>query len=133
MHVGRVGEAETNVESSGPDAHGDGGHLRPIAADGAVRALQLAAALETCRAALADHAAGLLTDAELRRTLLRTGLICRTDEAWLLDLEHGTWLRYDGITVSAPHGAVLRTDIERWRRAVDALRSVASTAEARSS
>jgi hypothetical protein len=96
-------------------------HASLDAADGEVRAGQLAAALTACRRALADHEAGLLSDSELRRTLVRVGLVCRTDEVWLLDLELGAWRRFDGVTLVDHRGAVRRHDVERWRLGLEAL------------
>ena len=87
----------------------------------------LAAALATCHRALADYQAGLLSDAELRRTLFRAGLVYGAEEAMLLDLESGTWRRYNGITVSPGDAATgsEQSDVNRWKQNVEALRPVA--------
>ena len=78
-------------------------------------------ALATCHQALADHQAGLLSDQELRRALLRGGLVQRPDVALLLDLESGRWQRYDGITISECPAPVRKTDVARWKQVVRSL------------
>jgi len=78
-------------------------------------------ALATCHQALADHQSGLLSDDELRRALLRGGLVQRPDVALLLDLESGRWQRYDGITISECPAPVRKTDVARWKQVVRSL------------
>jgi hypothetical protein len=82
----------------------------------------LAAAVEACRAALADYEAGLLSDTELRRELYRSGLVRGTDEAWLLDLERGSWQRYDGVSLTEQAFRVRSNQLERWRDVLNDLR-----------
>ncbi len=81
----------------------------------------LDAAVESCRAALADYEAGLLTDGELRSQLFLAGLVQRPGEAWLLDLEQGEWHRYDGVSLTEPQVRVRAAHVERWRDALDRL------------
>ena len=81
----------------------------------------LSRALATCHQALADHQAGLLSDEELRRALLRGGLVQRPDAVLLLDLESGRWQRYDGITISECPAPVRKTDVARWKQVVRSL------------
>jgi hypothetical protein len=84
---------------------------------------QLAEAVEACRAALADYEAGLLTDSELRHGLFRAGLVQGDDEAWLLDLERGSWQRYDGVSLTEPTFRVHSTQLARWRDTLDRVRA----------
>ena len=65
----------------------------------AALASMLATAAAECDRALVDDQAGLLDERELRRELLRIGLVVTTDEAFLLDLETHRWWRYDGVEV----------------------------------
>ncbi len=87
---------------------------------------QLAAAIEACRTALADYEAGLLTDTELRHCLYRAGLVFGADEAWLLDLERGSWQRYDGVSLTEPTFRVRSAQLERWRETLDRVRAEAN-------
>jgi hypothetical protein len=84
---------------------------------------QLAAAIDACRAALADYEAGLLTDAELRQGLFRAGLVQGAGEAWMLDLERGTWQRYDGVSLTEPSFRVHSTQLARWRDTLERVRA----------
>jgi len=97
-----------------PDHSPDWGGLGPVDET-------LSRALATCHQALADHQAGLLSDEELRRALLRGGLVQRPDVALLLDLESGRWQRYDGITISECPAPVRKTDVARWKQVVRSL------------
>jgi len=93
-----------------------------VAPEGSERPAELAAAVEACRAALADYEAGLLSDEELRHDLFRAGLVRRDGEAWLLDLDRGTWQRYDGVSLSEPFFQVRSTQVQVWRDALERLR-----------
>ena len=56
----------------------------------------LATAANTCRQAVVDYGAGLLDDGEMRRMLVRAGVVVTADEVWLLDVAAGRWWRYQG-------------------------------------
>ena len=90
------------------------------------RSSELAAAVDACRAALADYEAGLLSDDELRQELFRAGVVHRDGEVWLLDLERGTWQRYDGVSLTEPFFQVRPTQVTRWRDALDRIRDDAA-------
>lgn len=93
-----------------------------IGPDDSVCSGELAAALEACRTTLADYEAGLLSDHELREALHRVGLVQGASETWLLDLEHGAWRRYDGVSLSEPGFRVQTRQVAQWRRALERLR-----------
>ena len=76
----------------------------------------LAGALEQCRVALADYEAGLTSDSDLCDRLVDVGVVRHGHDVYLLDLEAGAWLRYDGVTVRGPDLLVRRADLSRWRR-----------------
>ena len=90
------------------------------------RFADLDAAVESCRAALADYEAGLLSDTELRHELFGAGLVRRSDEVWLLDLERGAWQRYDGVSLTEPMSRLDSSRVDRWREVLDRLRSEGS-------
>lgn len=78
----------------------------------------LSDALGLCQEALADYEAGLLSDSELRKQLVGGGTVRHEQDVWLLDLEAGAWLRYDGVTLHGPKQVVRRSDVQRWRRSI---------------
>lgn len=88
--------------------------------DPALRAA-LDSALAACRQGLADYQAGLLDEAELRQVLVHAGLVHRADDAWLLDLDHGCWRRYDGVAIESSSPSLTSAGVGRMRRVVDDL------------
>jgi hypothetical protein len=81
-------------------------------------------AVLVCEAALADYQAGLLDDAELRRTLERAGTVQTDAGAWFLDIESGSWQRYLPVPADLPFDA--RT-VRRWRAGLRQLTRPASS------
>ena len=69
-------------------------------------------AVLACESALADYQAGLLDDAELRRTLERAGIAHTDTGSWLLDIESRHWRRY--LPVPPDRSFDART-VRRWR------------------
>jgi len=57
---------------------------------------ELDVALGSAAAVLRSFAAGEIDPASARRGLLDAGLVFTDTALWILDLEHGRWLRYDG-------------------------------------
>ena len=88
------------------------------------------AALRTVDRAIVDYEAGLLSDDELRRILVRAGVVVDAEVVWLLDLERGGWWCYDGIAVqpaeSAPRSTLDGPALTRLR---GVLRSMSVGAE----
>ena len=93
-----------------------------FAGEGPERSTELAAAVEACRAAIADYEAGLLSDEELRHGLFSAGLVHGDGVAWLLDLERGSWQRYDGVSLTEPMFQVRSAHVQKWRDSLDRLR-----------
>jgi len=69
-------------------------------------------AVLVCETALADYQAGLLDDAELRRTLERAGMVHTDAGSWFLDIESRHWRRYRPVPPELSFDA--RT-VRRWR------------------
>ena len=90
----------------------------------------LECAVEACRHALADYRSGIIDATELRRALFRWGLVQWPDAAWLLDLQTGTWWRYDGVGIGGTPLTVTDAELDRLRVVVD---EMAGEAEASAS
>ena len=62
---------------------------------------ELNAALVAYQRLIDDHEAGRLDDDAFHRQALKTALIVRDTDAWLLDLASERWWRYDGVGLSS--------------------------------
>lgn len=87
-------------------------------------------AVDACRHALADYRSGIIDAAELRRALFRWGLVQWPDAAWLLDLQTGTWWRYDGLAFDGTPLGLRAAELARLRGAVSEMATATATSDA---
>ena len=76
---------------------GPGDSLDPLLA------AALANAARACHQAVIDYRSGLLDDAEVTRTLVRSGVVVTAGEVWMLDVDERRWWRYRGAAPTTAH------------------------------